>query len=410
MMIEKKDNMIAVVGLGNIGLPLAIELGKKYATVGFDLDTQLINSLNQGINSRDTNSPAFKIPQKLTFSDKNHSIKDCNIYIIAVQTNIDSDGKPDINTLMSASWMIGNLVKKNDLIIYESTVYPGCTEDICVPILEQSSGLIFNQDFFVGYSPERINTADSVHTLRNTIKITAGSDVATAQRVDKLYKSIIDAGTYPVSSIKIAEAAKLIENAQRDINVAFMNNMANILSTHHIPFDEVLNASGSKWNFLKFSPGLVGGDCLPLASHYLNYFSNEKDNILSISREINDNMPLTIAKLVSDKLRIIFPDEIKKRVLILGIAYKPNTSSIKGSLIPNLINALNALNLNIDVYDPIAEQSYITQIEQLIFEKQYHLIVKATNHQIFENLDFSLIGLENSITFDINQFSFKVNS
>ena len=408
-MIEEKENMIAVVGLGNIGLPLAIEFGKKYTTIGFDLDTQRINSLNQGINSRDTNSPAFKTPDKLTFSDKNQSIKDCNIYIIAVQTSVDSDGKPDINTLKSASRMIGYLVKKDDLIIYESTTYPGCTEDVCVPILEQNSGLIFNQDFFVGYSPERINTADSVHTLRNTIKITAGSDVATAQRVDKLYKSIIDAGTYPVSSIKIAEAAKLIENAQRDINIAFMNNMANILSTHHIPFDEVLNASSSKWNFLKFSPGLVGGDCLPLASHYLNYFSNEKDNILSISREINDNMPLTIAKLVGDKLRIIFPDEINKRVLILGISYKPNTSSIKGSLIPNLINTLKALNLDIDIYDPIAEQSYITQIEQLIFEKQYHLIIKATNHQIFENLDFSLIGVDNSIIFDINQFSFKDN-
>lgn len=409
-MIEEKENTIAVIGLGNIGLPLAIELGKKYTTIGFDLDTQRIASLNQGINSRETDSPVFTIPQKLTFSDNKTAIKKCNIFIIAVQTNVDSDGKPDINTLISASYMIGGLLKKEDLVIYESTVYPGCTENVCVPILEQNSGLKFNQGFFVGYSPERINTADSIHTLRNTIKITAGSDEATAQRVDKLYKSIIDAGTYHVSSIKIAEASKLIENAQRDINIAFMNNMANILSAQNIPFDEVLNASSSKWNFLKFSPGLVGGDCLPLASHYLHYFSNENKNILSISREINDNMPLTIAKLVEDKLRLIFPKVANKHVLILGIAYKPNTSSIKGSLIPSLIDALKALNFNIDVYDPISEQSNIAQIEQIIFEKQYHLIIKATKHQIFDNLDLSLIGIENSLTFDINQFSFKDNS
>lgn len=405
-MIEEQENIIAVVGLGNIGLPLAIELGKKYTTIGFDLDKQRIDSLNKGINSRETNFPAFEIPQKLSFSDNIAAIENCNIYIIAVQTSVDSDGKPDINTLLSASRMIGGLLKKNDLIVYESTVYPGCTENVCVPILEQNSGLIFNQDFFVGYSPERINTADSVHTLRNTIKITAGSNVATAQRVDKLYKSIIDAGTYPVSSIKIAEAAKLLENAQRDINIAFMNNVANILSTQHIPFDEVLNASSSKWNFLKFSPGLVGGDCLPLASHYLNYFSDEKQNLLSISREINDNMPLTIVKLVGDKLRNVFPDEENKRVLILGIAYKPNTPSIKGSLVPNLVDALKILNLKIDVYDPIAEQSNIVRIEELIFEKQYHLILKATNHQIFENLDFSLIGVDDYLTFDINKFRF----
>ncbi len=408
-MLEKElqDSTIAVIGLGNIGLPLAIELGKKYSTIGFDLDKQRILSLNQGIDSRNAHSPSFDIPEKLIFSNNISSLNFCNIYIIAVQTSTDADGKPNLNYLLAASQSVASLLKKNDLVIYESTVFPGCTENICVPILEKYSDLKFNEDFFVGYSPERINTADSLHTLTNTIKITAGSTSATAEKVDQLYKSIVVAGTYPVTSIKIAEAAKLIENAQRDINIAFMNDVANILSAHDVPFGEVWNASSTKWNFLKFSPGLVGGDCLPLASQYLNYLSDGQENTLSIARKVNENVPHTIAKLVETKLKLAFPEVTNFYVLILGIAYKSNTSSIKGSLVPILIDALRGFQLNTDVYDPIAEPSEIEMIATVAQEKKYHIIIKATNHQVFENLDYTSIAQDNYLTFDINQFSFK---
>lgn len=408
-MIEKEleKSKIAVLGLGNIGLPLAIELGKKYTTIGFDLDEQRILSLNQGIDSRNAHSPSFVIPEKLCFSKDIASINASNIYIIAVSTGTHADGKPNLNALLAATQSIAPLLKKDDLIIYESTVFPGCTEDICVPILELYSGLKFNNDFFVGYSPERINTADSLHTLTNTIKITAGSTIATAQKVDQLYKSIVTVGTHPVSSIKIAEAAKLIENAQRDINIAFMNDVANILSTNNVPFDEVWNASSTKWNFLKFSPGLVGGDCLPLASQYLNYLSDGTTNTLNTARNINENVPEAITKLLAGKLQQNFKEQTNFNILILGISYKPNTSSIKGSLVPALIDALKTHQLNTDLYDPIAEPSELRLLPTLCNKKRYHLIITATKHQIFEDLDYSNIGQDNYLTFDIQKFSFK---
>ncbi|WP_435354430.1 nucleotide sugar dehydrogenase [Emticicia sp. SJ17W-69] len=408
-MIEKEldNSKIAVMGLGNIGLPLAIELGKKYTTVGFDLESQRILSLKQGIDSRNAHSPTFTISEKLIFSTEISSLHDCNIYIVAVPTSTYNDGKPNLQALLAVTQTISSLLKKNDLVIYESTVFPGCTENICVPILELYSGLKFNNDFFVGYSPERINTADSLHTLSNTIKITAGSTPVTAQKVDQLYKSIVLAGTFPVKSIKVAEAAKLVENAQRDINIAFMNDVANILSTNEVPFDEVWDASSTKWNFLKFTPGLVGGDCLPLASQYLDYLSDGTTNTLSTARHINENVPYAIAKLVETKLKQNFGELTDFNVLILGVAYKPNTSSIKGSLVPTLIEALQTSRLNTDVYDPVAEPSEILMLSKISDEKKYHLIIRATNHQVFEDLDYSSIGHDNFLNFDIHQFRFK---
>lgn len=408
-MIEKElvNSKIAVIGLGNIGLPLAIELGKKYITVGFDLDSQRILSLKQGIDSRNAHLPTFTISEKLNFSTDISSLADCHIYIVAVPTSTYADGKPNLQALLAATQTISSLLKRNDLVIYESTVFPGCTENICVPILELHSGLKFNSDFFVGYSPERINTADSLHTISNTIKITAGSTPATAQKVDQLYKSIVVAGTFPVKSIKVAEAAKLVENAQRDINIAFMNDVANILSSNEVPFDEVWNASSSKWNFLKFTPGLVGGDCLPLASQYLDYLSDGTTNTLSTARNINENVPHAIAKLIETKLKQNFGELTDFHILILGVAYKPNTSSIKGSLVPTLIDALQMSQLNTDVYDPVAEPSEILMLSKIVNEKKYHLIIRATNHEVFKDLDYSSIGRDNFLIFDINQFSFK---
>lgn len=292
-------------------------------------------------------------------------------------------------------------------MIYESTVFPGCTEEICVPILEEISGFKFNMDFFVGYSPERINTADNLHTLKNTIKITSGSNPETARRVDELYRSIVEAGTYLAPSIKVAEAAKLLENAQRDINIAFMNNVATILTEKGIPFEEVWQASSTKWNFLKFSTGLVGGDCLPLASHYLNHLSDKKENMLSVTRKTNDDLPQTITKLVSAKLQEVFSQTTSIKILILGICYKPNTPSIKGSLVIDLVEKLTQSNAQIDVFDPVAEPNTVVNIESISEDQQYHLIIKATNHQIFESLNLSDFALPQALLFNISTFSFK---
>ncbi|CAH0994806.1 UDP-N-acetyl-D-mannosamine dehydrogenase [Emticicia aquatica] len=403
-----KENKIAVIGLGNIGLPLAIEFGKKYKTMGFDVDEDRILSLKNGIDARNPSTNKLSISENIIFTNVLENLQNCNIYIISVETAVDFSGKPNLDSLLIATKNIALLLKKNDLVIFESTVFPGCTENICVPILEQFSALKFNIDFFVGYSPERINTADPIHTLVNTVKITAGSDAATAQKVDQLYQSIVES-THSVSSIKVAEAAKLLENAQRDINIAFMNNVANILSKSDIPFDEVWNASSSKWNFLKFHTGLVGGDCLPLASHYLNYLSEENENVLSISRKINDAFPQTIANLVMKQLKQTFPNEKKPNILILGITYKPNTPSVKGSLVPILVNILLENQLNVKVYDPMSvfvDNYFVTNIDD---ENHYHLIIKATHHQIFEKIEFPKIGKEGYLIFDINQFAFKKN-
>lgn len=391
---------IAIIGLGNIGLPLAIALGEKYKTTGFDIDTSKIERLISETSSAN-----------LSFTNNINTLSNCNIFIIAVSTSVDKDGNPDLHHLLIATQSIAHLLKKDGLVIYESTVFPGCTEEICVPILEEISGLSFNVDFFVGYSPERINTADNVHTLKNTIKITSGSTSETAQKVDNLYRSIVEAGTYLAPSIRVAEAAKLLENAQRDINIAFMNNIATILTENNLSFEEVLQASSTKWNFLKFSTGLVGGDCLPLASQYLNHLSDKEENTLSVARKTNDALPQTIAKLIFAKLQEVFPHNTVFKILILGISYKPNTPSIKGSLVIDLVEKLKQNIAQIDVFDPVSEQNDIINIESLSENQQYHLIIKATNHQIFENLNHSDFALQNALLFNISTFSFKnINS
>lgn len=393
---ETPNLHIAVIGLGNVGLPLALALGEQYPTIGFDID-----------NAKIVRIKMEKRPSNLTFTNDINTLSYCNIFIIAVSTSVDTDGSPNIVHLLAATKSIAPFLKKNDLVIFESTVFPGCTEEICVPILEKISCLKFNVDFFVGYSPERINTADNLHTLKNTIKITSGSTPETAQRVNELYRSIVKAGTYLAPSIKVAEAAKLLENAQRDINIAFMNNAATILTENNVSFEEVWQASSTKWNFLKFSTGLVGGDCLPLASQYLNHLSTEKNNILSAARQTNDALPQTITKLVFAKLQEAFPQNTKFKILILGISYKPNTSSIKGSLVINLIEKLKQNNAQIDVFDPVAESNDAVNIKSLSENQLYHLIIKATNHQIFENLNLSDFALPQALLFNISTFSFK---
>ncbi len=395
---------IGVIGLGNVGLPLAIEFGKKYKTKGYDIDKQRINSL---IEEKKLNNFSSSIPLNLSFTHIIENLKTCDIYVIAVPTGLNFDKSPNLEALITASQSVAKLLNSNDIVIYESTVFPGCTENICVPILVGTSGLRFNLDFFVGYSPERINTVDPVNTLTNTIKVTAGSDFDTAQIVDELYKTIIDVGTYKVSSIKVAEASKILENAQRDVNIAFMNNAAAILGANNISFEEVWNASSSKWNFIPFKTGLVGGECLALASHYLNHLSNQPENILTVSRKINEELPKNIANLVISKLNKVFPLVLNPSILILGISYKPNTSNIKGSLVPALIDALKVSEVQIDVYDPIAEQSSICVLKELDRTKKYHLVIRATNHLIFNAKESDLFYNNfNCLFFDVNSMSF----
>lgn len=406
MRYETTENKIAVIGLGNIGLPLAIEFGRKYQTFGFDLDKERITTLSQGIDNRNVNNKPIEVPKNLTFSSEIEGLKACNIFILAVQTTTNNDDTPNISVLINASQMVASCLKLGDLVVYESTVYPGCTENVCVPVLEQFSGLVYNRDFFIGYSPERINTVDAVHTLTNTIKITAGSDKKTAVRVDELYKSIIYVGTCPVASIKIAEAAKLLENAQRDINIAFMNEVAAILTAHDISFNEVWKASSTKWNFLKFSPGLVGGECLPLASNYLNYLSKLQEGLLNSSRKVNEGLPQTIAQIIEEKLSVHYPNIDNPQILILGITYKPNSPDSKGSLVPVLFALLSSRCLSVDAYDPIVVNASISTIDTISSDKKYHLIVKATNHSIFEQLNYAEFTQNNYLIFDIQQFSF----
>lgn len=406
MIHKTPENKIAVIGLGNIGLPLAIEFGRKYQTLGFDLDKERITTLSQGIDNRNVNNKPIEVPKNLTFSSEIEGLKACNIFILAVQTTTNNDDTPNISVLINASQMVASCLKLGDLVVYESTVYPGCTENVCVPVLEQFSGLVYNRDFFIGYSPERINTVDAVHTLTNTIKITAGSDKKTAVRVDELYKSIIYVGTCPVASIKIAEAAKLLENAQRDINIAFMNEVAAILTAHDISFDEVLKASSTKWNFLKFSPGLVGGECLPLASNYLNHLSKVKEGVLHSSRKVNEGLPQTIAQIIEEKLSVHFPNIDDPQILILGITYKPNSPDSKGSLVPVIFAILSSRGLSVDAYDPIVVNASISTIDTILSDKKYHLIVKATNHSIFEQLNYAEFTQNKYLFFDIQQFSF----
>lgn len=400
------ENIIAIIGLGNIGLPLAIEFGKKFKTIGFDVDKHRVDTLQQGIDIRNTSTEMISISEKLTFTSEYQTLQVCNIFIIAVQTSTNNDGTPNINALINASQTVAKILKKNDLVIFESTVFPGCTEEICVPILEQFSGLTYNSDFFVGYSPERINTGDSVHTLTNTIKITAGSNTETAQKVDKLYQTIIKAGTHLVSSIKTAEAAKLLENAQRDINIAFMNEVAAILTGQNISFEDVWNASSTKWNFLKFSPGLVGGECLPLASNYLQYLSKDKEGVLHSSRMINDSFPQTIAQVIEEKIKTDFPNLDNAKLLVLGITYKPDSPDCKNSLVPLLVNSLINKGFDINCYDPIAVNAPLKVIDSLTDDHKYHLIIKASKHSIFEQLNYSLFTHPDYLIFDIQQFSF----
>lgn len=400
---------IAIIGLGYVGLPLAIEFGKKYSVLGFDINNERISELNRGYDkTKESSKKEIAVAKNLTFSNNTEDLNDCNVYIVTVPTPIDKYHSPDLTILLSATEMIGKKLKQNDVVIYESTVYPGCTEEDCVPVLEKSSNLKYNKDFFCGYSPERINPGDKINTLVNIRKVTSGSNEIVASFIDNLYQSIITAGTFKASSIKVAEASKAIENSQRDLNISFVNELALIFDRLNIDTSEVLEAAGTKWNFLKFQPGLVGGHCIGVDPYYLAFkaeASGYHPQVILSGRRVNDSMGHFIANKVI-KLMIKKGTGVKfGKALILGFTFKENCSDIRNTKVIDIYNELIEFGLSVDIYDPLvnfkeAHEEYKIEIIQSL--GKYDCVILAVNHSIFHDLDFSSLLLnDKSVLFDV---------
>ncbi len=412
-MNDKEKTKIAIIGLGYVGLPLAVEFGKIFETIGFDLNESRIRELLNGDDSTlEVSSDQLKSSKNLYFSTDIASLANCNIYILTVPTPVDKHKDPDLMPLIKASETVGKVLKKEDIVIYESTVFPGATEEICVPILEQNSGLIFNQDFFCGYSPERINPGDKEHSLVSIKKVTSGSTKEIADKVDDLYQTIISAGTHKAESIKIAEAAKVIENTQRDINIALINELAVIFNKLDIDTEAVLEAAGTKWNFLPFRPGLVGGHCIGIDPYYLTHKAIEvgyNPEIILAGRRLNDSMgPYIvdqITKLMIEK-RINIVDA---NILIMGLAFKENCPDLRNSRVIDLVTTFNNCQCNTEVYDPWvdkveAEREYGISLINKPIPGKYDAIVLAVSHDQFKIItldELKSFGKDNHVLYDI---------
>ena len=408
--ISQPENIkIAIIGLGYVGLPLAVEFGKKYKVLGFDINQVRIEELNNGYDkTQEVTSEKLQSLHFLSFSSDEEQLKNCNIFIVTVPTPIDKYKKPDLSPLLFATRTVGKFLEKNNIVIYESTVYPGCTEEDCVPILEKESGLIFNQDFFCGYSPERINPGDKINTLTKIKKVTSGSTSEIADFVDDLYSSIIEAGTYKATSIKVAEASKAIENAQRDVNISFVNELALIFDKMGIDTSEVLEAAGTKWNFLKFKPGLVGGHCIGVDPYYLLHKSESLGyypQVILSGRRVNDNMGIFVAnKLI--KLLIKKGHKIEgSKVLILGVTFKENCPDIRNSRVIDVYQELKEFGVEVEVYDPwaskheVKDEYKINLLDNL--GDTYDGILLAVSHDEFKLLNLENFKNSNAVIFDI---------
>ena len=404
------DKTIAIIGLGYVGLPLAVEFGKKYNTIGFDINQGRIDELKSGFDrTLEVEAEQLKEASLLTYSAKLEELKAANFFIVTVPTPIDKNNRPDLTPLIKASETVGKVLKKGDIVVYESTVYPGCTEDDCVPVLEKHSGLQFNVDFYCGYSPERINPGDKVHTVTKIKKITAGSTPEIADNVNAVYASIITAGTYQAPSIKVAEAAKVIENCQRDINIAFVNELALIFDKMNIDTLEVLEAAGTKWNFLPFRPGLVGGHCIGVDPYYLTHKAEEigyHSQVILAGRKINDNMGAFVANKVV-KLMIKKGINVNSaKALVLGITFKENCPDIRNSKVIDIITELHDFGVEVDVYDPMAdthevEEEYNIKLSAELKNNSYDTIIMAVNHAQFADLNMTEIGKSNVVVYDV---------
>lgn len=412
-----ENTKIAVIGLGYVGLPLAVEFAKKYLVVGFDINQKRVDELKGGhdatLEVADDNLKSVlhdTAATGLSLTTSPETLADCNYFIVTVPTPTDKNNRPVLTPLIKASETVGSVLKKNDIVIYESTVYPGATEEDCVPILEQVSGMKFNRDFFVGYSPERINPGDKEHTVTKIKKVTSGSTREIGQKVDALYRSVIVAGTHLAPSIKVAEAAKVIENSQRDINIAFVNELAKIFSQLGIDTKEVLEAAGTKWNFLPFSPGLVGGHCIGVDPYYLAQKAQESGynpEIILAGRRMNDGMGAWVASQIV-KLLINKGHAVKNsRVLVLGITFKENCPDIRNTKAIDVINELKQYGCKVEVYDPWAnpeevEHEYHLPLIEDYTEKKYDAVVLAVSHNEFKAIEFArLRNGHNAVIYDI---------
>ncbi len=403
---------IGIIGLGYVGLPLAVEFGKILEVVGFDINQSRIDELKKGIDrTLEVDKDELSFSKSLSFTTNPEDLKKVNYFIVTVPTPVDEYKTPDLTPLIKASETVGKVLKKGDIVIYESTVYPGCTEEDCVPVLEKFSGLKFNVDFFCGYSPERINPGDKQHRLPNIKKVTSGSTPEIAEKVDQLYKKIIKAGTHKASSLKVAEAAKVIENAQRDINIAFVNELSLIFERMGIDTHEVLNAAGTKWNFLPYKPGLVGGHCIGVDPYYLTYKADSlgyHPQVILAGRRINDNMGVHIANRV---IKLMTQNNLavnKSKILVLGITFKENCPDIRNSKAIDVIRELQSFGTDVEVYDPHADAEEVKHEYGLslttALNRKYAAIVLAVSHDEFKKLDWSSIKNENTIIYDVKGF------
>ena len=404
---------IGIVGLGYVGLPLAVEFGKKYPTVGFDINAGRIAELERGVDlTLECCSAELAQASKLSYTSAAADLADCNFYIVTVPTPIGDSNRPLLTPLKLASRTLGGLIKKGDIVVYESTVYPGATEEFCVPILEKHSGLRLNEDFFVGYSPERVNPGDKQHRLPSILKVTSGSSAESAEFIDSVYASIITAGTHLTSSIKVAEAAKVIENTQRDVNIALINELAMIFERVGIDTEEVLVAAGTKWNFLPFRPGLVGGHCIGVDPYYLTYKAQQlgyHPQMILAGRRINDNMSLYVASQVIKQMLLKGMQPLESRVLILGLAFKENCPDARNSKVIDIVTELMSYGASVDVHDPWidADAARLEYDLQLVAEPEkgaYDAIIIAVAHDEFRALGAAGIrsfGKQNSILYDI---------
>lgn len=403
---------IGIIGLGYVGLPLAVEFGKSMDVIGFDINQSRIDELKKGYDrTLEVDEAELKSSTKLTFSTMLEELAAANYFIVTVPTPVDEYRNPDLTPLQSASRTVGSVLKKNDIVIYESTVYPGCTEEVCVPILEKVSGLKFNVDFFAGYSPERINPGDKQHRVADIKKVTSGSTPEIAEKVDQLYKKVIRAGTYKASSLKVAEAAKVIENSQRDVNIAFVNELALIFQRMGIDTHEVLEAAATKWNFLPFKPGLVGGHCIGVDPYYLTYKAQSlgyHPEVILSGRRINDNMGIFIANEVIKLMAKANMPISGGKILVLGLTFKENCPDIRNSKVVDVINELLTFGAKVDVYDPHADAAEVKHEYNLTLttdlSQKYHAVVLAVSHKEFASIELEKLKEKNAIVYDIKGF------
>ena len=399
-MLQLSELKIAVIGLGYVGLPLAVEFGKKVPVVGFDIHQKRIDELRSGQDhTLEVSSEELVQSTHLTYSANLEDLKSCNFFIVTVPTPIDEFKQPDLTPLVKASESIAKVLKKGDIVVYESTVYPGATEEVCIPVLEKNSGLTFNQDFFAGYSPERINPGDKLHRVTNILKITSGSTPEIADYVDEVYNLIIEAGTHKAASIKVAEAAKVIENTQRDVNIALINELALIFNKMGIDTEAVLQAAGTKWNFLPFRPGLVGGHCIGVDPYYLTHKAQAigyNPEIILAGRRLNDGMgAYVVTQLVKAMLKKRIQVE-EAKVLILGLSFKENCPDIRNTRIIDIVKELQEYHVNVDVYDPWvdaaeAEHEYGIRPVQAPAQGEYDAVILAVAHEQFKDMGVETI-------------------